>query len=110
MGHLMTETVALRSWAAGDTYDDFGNPIPGAPSDVASVAWYEPLTSREASDRQIQQTYGFVVYLPLTADLDGADAVVIEGDEYEVVGEPQRQPGGFIVEGYLRAIVERVTG
>ena len=92
---LMTETVLLRSTPSTPDYDE---------------AWYEPVSSREAADRRQQQLYGFVVYLPLAADVDGADAVVIEGEEYAVVGEPQRQPSGFIVDGFQRVIVERVTG
>ena len=107
---LMTETVYLRTRAEGTDFDDYGNPIPGEPTDAECAAWYEPMSSREAADRQQQQTYGYVVFLPLAADLDGADAVVIEGEEYEVIGEPQRQPSGFIVDGYQRATVQRVTG
>lgn len=107
---LFTETVLLRSTPPTTEYDQYGNPIPGEPVEVESPAWVEPLTSREANDRQIQQTYGFVVYLPLEADVDGADAIVYDGTAYEAIGEPQRQPGGFIVEGYQRVVVERVTG
>lgn len=107
---LMTQTVTLRTAGQPTGYDDYGNPIPGAPTDLPSPAWYEPLSSREANDRQIQQTYGYVVFLPLAADVDGADAIVIDSDEYAVIGEPQRQPGGYIVDGFQRVIVERVTG
>lgn len=107
---LLTETVLLRSTAPSGSYDQYGNPLPGVTTETESPAWLEPLSSREANDRQIQQTYGYVVFLPLAADVDGADVIVIEGDEYEAIGEPQRQPGGFVVEGYQRVIVERVTG
>lgn len=107
---LMTETVTLRSAATGTTYDDFGNLIPGAPTDVDSPAWVEPLTSREANDRQIQQTYGYVMYLPLEADVDGADQILYLGTAYAVVGEPQRQASGFIVDGFQRVLVERTFG
>lgn len=107
---LMTETVTLRSTPNTTEYDDFGNPIPGTPTDVDSPAWVEPLTSREANDRQIQQTYGYVMYLPLEVDVTGADEVIYQGTAYEVVGEPQRQAGGFIVDGFQRVIVERTTG
>jgi hypothetical protein len=61
------------------------------------------------------------VNLPLDAPLSAADAVVlfgtvdedgdlIGGEDYQVVGEPGRQPGGFIVPGFIKAAVERVTG
>lgn len=107
---LFTETVTLRSTDPSGSYDPYGNPLPGVTTETESPAWVEPLSSREANDRQIQQTYGYVVYLPLGADVDGADAIVYNGTEYQAVGEPQRQPGGFVVEGYQRVIVERTTG
>lgn len=107
---LFTETVLLRSTEPSGGYDPYGNPLPGVTTEVESPAWLEPLTSSEANDRQIQQTYGYVVYLPLAADVDGADAIVYDGTAYEAIGEPQRQPGGFIVEGYQRVIMRRVTG
>lgn len=110
MPGLMTETVTLRRESTSTDYDEYGNPIPGAHVDTPSPAWVEPLSSREANDRQIQQTYGYVMYLPLGADVTGADSIVYGGLDYGVVGEPQRQPGGFVVEGYQRVIVERVTG
>lgn len=110
MPGLMTETVTLRRVSSTTDYDDYGNPIPGASVETPSPAWVEPLSSREANDRQIQQTYGYVMYLPLGADITGADVIVYNGVDYDVVGEPQHQPGGFIVDGYQRVIVERVSG
>ena len=110
MPGLMSETVALRRRSGTPDYDEYGNPVPGPPVDTPSPAWVEPLTSREANDRQIQQTYGYVLYLPLAADVTGADSILYGGREYAVVGEPQHQPGGFIVDGYQRVMVERVTG
>lgn len=110
MSGLMTESVLLRRTSDSTGFDDYGNPIPGAPVDVPSPAWVEPLTSREANDRQIQQTYGYVMYLPLEADVTGLDSIIYGDQAYDVVGEPQHQPGGFIVDGYQRVIVERTTG
>lgn len=107
----MTETVTLRFKGAptGD-YDDFGNPVPGPSTEQAWRAWYEPRSSGEDTNAKDQQVYGYWVYLPLDAPLSGADWVVIGGVEYHVVGEPGIQPGGFIVEGFIKAAVERVTG
>ena len=107
---LMTETVILRTRSTGGGYDAFGNPIPGADTDTPSPAWYEPLSSSEVADAANQQRFGYWVYLPLDAPIAGADAVVIDGVEYEAIGHPQKQPGGFIVDGFQRLMVERVTG
>lgn len=108
---LFTETVILRRRGepTGD-YDDLGNPILGPDTDTPHPAWYEVGASSESTDARDRQVWGYSLYLPLDAPLDSADAVVIGGVEYEVIGEPGRQPGGFIVEGYIYAAVQKVTG
>lgn len=109
--NLMDQTVTLR-FAGSPTgdFDDYGNAVVGPPHDEEWPAWYEPRSSGEDTVARDQQVWGYWVNLPLTAPLSGADAVVIEGVEYQVVGEPGRQPGGFIVPGFIKAAVERVTG
>lgn len=108
---MMTHTLVLRfaGKPTGD-YDDLGRPIIGPPSDEEWSAWWEPRAGSENLQASEQQIWGFWVYLPEDAPLSSADAVVIEGVEYEVVGEPGRQPGGFILDGYISAAVERGTG
>ncbi len=108
---LFTETVILRRRGepTGE-YDDLGRPIIGPDQDEEWPAWYEVGSSSESTDARDRQVWGYVVYLPLDAPLASADAVVIGSVEYQVIGEPGRQPGGFIVEGYVTAAVERVTG
>lgn len=109
--NLMTETLTIRTKGAPTGgYDDYGNPVYGAPVDVASACWYEPRGSSEDTAAKDQQIDGYWVYLPLTAPLTASDTVVLDGNEYQVVGEPGRQPGGFIVPGFLKAAVERVRG
>lgn len=109
---LMTETVTLRvkGQPIPGEWDDYGNPKIGDPHDDLWPAWYEPRSSGEDTNAKDQQIYGYWVSLPLEAPLTGADAVVIEGVEYQVVGEPGRQPGGFIVPGFQKAAVEKVSG
>lgn len=108
---LFTETVTLRVPGGGTgTYDDLGNEIEAQPTSVESPAWYEVGASRESTDAREQQVWGFTIYLPLGSPLTAASVVVIEGTDYQVIGEPGRQPGGFIVPGYIQAAVERVTG
>lgn len=110
---LFTETVTLHI-AGGPTggYDDLGNPVMLPPRDESHPAWYEERTSTEALDAREQRVWGYWLYLPLNAPLDDGVTVTlpIDGIEYRVVGEPGRQPGGFIVEGYIRAAIEKVSG
>ena len=118
--NLFTEAVGLklRGEAVPDEYDDYGNAVYGPGTVQVVYGWVEPRGSGETGDQQI---YGYWVNLPLDAPLDAADAVVlfgsvdaggslVGGQDYEVVGEPGRQPGGFLVEGFIKAAVERVTG
>lgn len=110
---LFTETVTLHI-PGGETgeYDDFGRPITSEPRDETWPAWYEERTSTEALDAREQRVWGYWLYLPLDAPLDDGVTVTlpIDGVTYRVVGEPGRQPGGFIVEGYIRAAIEKAAG
>lgn len=121
--NLMTEPVGLklRGEPVPGQFDDYGNPVRGPATVSVVYGWYEPRTSGEDTSAKDQQVFGYWLYLPLDAPLSGADAVVlfgtvdadgqlVGGEEYQVVGEPGRQPGGFIVKGFIKAAVERVTG
>ncbi len=112
-GTLFTETVVLHV-PGGPTgeYDDLGNEIIAPDRDVETPAWYEQRTSTEALDAREQRVWGFWLYVPLDAPLDdGVDVTLpIDGKRYRVVGEPGRQPGGFIVDGYILAAIERHAG
>jgi hypothetical protein len=121
--NLMTEPVGLRLRGAplAGQFDDYGNQLYGPDTVVVHYGWYEPRASGEDTAAKDQQVYGYWVNLSLDAPLSGADAVVlfgtvgadgqlVGGEDYKVVGEPGRQPGGFIVPGFIKAAVERVTG
>lgn len=115
---LMTEPVGLKLKGERTGTDPHGNPIYGPDTVDAWLGWIEPRGSSEGDDDR--QIYGYWVDLPLNAPLEGADAVVlfgteqdgqiVGGTEFQVVGEPGRQPGGLIVPGFIRAAVKKVTG
>jgi len=107
---LFTETAFLRRRGEVIGQDGRGNDVRGPDVDEASPAWWEPREGTEATSAEEQYVSGYWLYLPLEAPLTGADAVVLHGLEYEVVGEPGRQPGGFTVEGFQKVAVKRVTG
>lgn len=110
MTSLFTLSLVLRKRGEKTGETKYGEPIYGPPVDVPSSAWWEPRTSSEDVSAKEQYVSGYWVYLPLSADVAGADVVVIDGLEYDVVGEPGRQPGGFIVDGFVKVAVERTTG
>lgn len=110
---LFTEVAGLvyRGEPTGD-FDEDGNPVFAPSRTVEVAAWWEPRESSENVEARQQVTSGYWLYLPEHTDLSAVDAVEIPagGPRYEVDGEPGRQPGGFIVEGFVKTAVERVTG
>jgi hypothetical protein len=107
----MTETVTIRTpGPPTGEYDDYGNPKAGQPAEAVWPCWYEPRGSSEDTSAKDQQIDGYWLYLPLSAPLTAAGTVILAGAEYQVVGEPGRQPGGFLVPGFLKAAVERTRG
>lgn len=121
--NLMTEPVGLRLRGAPveGEFDDYGNQVFGPDTVAVYFGWYEPKSSGENMSAQEQQIYGYWVSLPLDAPLSGADAVVlfgalndagelVGGEDYQVTGQPGSQPGGFLVPGFIKAAVDRVTG
>lgn len=108
--NLFSHSVTLRKRGEQTGETKYGEPIYGPPTDTDSPAWWEPRTSSEDVAAREQYVWGYWLYLPLSADLSGADVVVIDGLEYDVVGQPGRQPSGFIVDGFLKVAVERTTG
>ena len=108
--NLFTGTAVLRSRGVVTGVDGYGNDLYGPGSDEPWPAWWEPRTSGEDTAAREQYVSGYWLYLPLGAPLTAADVVVLAGVEYEVVGDPGAQPGGFVVEGYQLAALERVTG
>ena len=121
--NLMTEPVGLklRGAAVPGQFDDYGNQVYGPAAVSVVYGWYEPRTSGEDTSAKEQQVDGYWVHLPLDAPLSGADAVVlfgtvagngelVGGEDFQVVGQPGRQPAGFLVPGFVKAAVEKVTG
>lgn len=111
---LLTETVILRRRGVEIGKDRYGRPVFGPDTDTPSPAWWEAADATEdqsAAEQQVQRAY---VYLPPQADVSYVDAVVLgadpSGPEVPIVASPFVQPGGFIVDGYIRLVVELVTG
>lgn len=111
---LFSHTCILRTRGEQTGTDLYGRPIYGPPTDTPSAAWWEMTSEAENIAAAGQYVSQYTLYLPLSASLQGWDVVVLgddaDGPEYQAVGRPGRQPGGFVVEGYLRVLLERVTG
>jgi len=107
---LMTEycTLHLRGERTGE--DEYGEPIFSPPRDVDSPCWVEPAGTAEDMALANQLTFSYVAYLPLSTQVSAVDALTWDGIRFEVDGEPLKQPGGFIVEGFWRVQLKKVTG
>ena len=111
---LFTARIILRRRGVEVGKDRYGRPIYGPPSSAPCPAWWEAAAATEdqsAAEQQVQRAY---VYVPPQADVSYVDAVVLgadpSGPEVQIVASPFAQPGGLIVDGYIRLVVELVTG
>jgi hypothetical protein len=94
--HLMTQAATLhyRTTTDASAVDDYGNPQP-TETTAATVCHVQPLT---AIDSASGETVGLsqiesdtrVFYMPPDTNLDGLDAIDIDGVTFEVVGPPSR--------------------
>lgn len=119
---MYTETLTLRRQGQVTGTDRYGNPIYGPPVEHQVPAWYEPTESTEGVAAQDQRVSGYWVNLPPTyrapddsvvatrEAVTAADAVVIDGNEYDVFGDVGVTPRGFVLDTQVRFRVERVTG
>lgn len=108
---LFTEQILIEH-PGEDTgeADAAGRPIVGDPVQITVEGWYEPRSSSEDVVAKEQQTDGYWVYVLRGTDMTAQSRVFIEGDWYEVDGEPGRTPDGFLLGGYLSVAVRRVQG
>lgn len=109
---LFSETVVLVKRGEKIGTDRYGRPEYGPSTRTTSPAWFEPGTATEDIAAREQYVSGYKLYLPVDADLTGSDAVELPGvhGEFQVDGEVGYQPGGFVVEGYQVAALQRVEG
>lgn len=111
--NLFTETCTIRNPGEElpDEFDDYGNAKVGPEqTHPDQPCWYEPRGSGEDTVAKDQQIDGYWVGFPLGTPITAASVVVLDGNDYDVVGEPGKQPSGFIVPGFIKAAVERVRG
>lgn len=107
---LMTETCTLHLRGEKSGEDEYGEPIYSPPEDVESACWVEPAGTSEDMALANQLTFSYVAYLPLTTQISAVDALTWDGVRFEVDGQPLKQAAGFIVEGFWRVNLKRVTG
>jgi hypothetical protein len=105
---LFTETVTLRTRKKVgrdalnvDLYEWVDTPSP---------AWVEIGQGTENTDHRESSEATSTVYLPLEAPVAAVSELTWNGQKWQVVGDPGVQPGGFVVDGYQKLGIKRVTG
>ena len=106
---LFTETVVpLKRTVTGE--DEYGNDITEMVPQDSQPAWLEQVNSTETVAQNEQTTARMVLYLPLGVDVAFFDGIRWGGFDWSISGEPGRQPGGFVVEGYQVVALTRTKG
>lgn len=81
---LLTRTVTIeRATEPADDYDQ----TPGVPATSTTMGELQQTETGEALEGAAQHTT-WLLFLPPDAELAGADAVVVDGDRYQLDGDP----------------------
>lgn len=107
---LFTESCTLHLEGEEVGRDDWNEPIYSDPEDHESACWVEPAASSEDLDLANRAIFSYQLYVPLDQPVDRASQVSWDGTRFNVVGEWLKQPGGFVVDGFYRVLIERVEG
>jgi hypothetical protein len=68
--------------------DDFGNDVYGTTKEDVGQCSVYPVTSRENLNFADQLSSGIVVFVPYGTDVSYIDAIIVNGVQYEVTGQP----------------------
>jgi hypothetical protein len=88
-------TVTLVNRVPSGTTDDYGNDVYNEVSTDVSDCSVQPASSRENLAFEDQLTSGIVVFLPFGTDVSYIDAIIWNGDKYEVTGAPNMWTSPF---------------
>lgn len=90
-------------------HDEYREPVYGEPRREPACSWVE--TGGTAEDQyfanQVEWTHNF--YFPEDTD-PRFEQIEWDGETFDVVGRPQKQPGGLLIDGWLFAGAKAVTG
>ena len=110
---MYTEASTIVQRGPETGRDRYNKPVYGAPVRTPAPCWYAHQGSTEDNTTGAQFAETYLVQWPQSfyEAVRGCDTVEIPPiGTFAVVGEPLYQPSGFVVAGYVRATLERVTG
>jgi hypothetical protein len=99
----------VRRTDSGKT-DEFGNPVMTVTETEVLCELQQQRRNEEGDQGELSETL-WNLFLPAGAELDTGDAIVVDGDEYELVGAPwdARNPRTQQV-SHVEATVRRTAG
>lgn len=88
LASLLTQTVTIRRRTETGAVDDYNMPTASeAPSSVS--AYVEPISATEVGPASLATHRAFFA---ANTQIDATDLVIVDGDAFEVVGIPGKQP------------------
>jgi hypothetical protein len=110
---LITTPCTLRLRSESGVEDDYGNDVP-TETTVETVCELQKQIRRSSEEPEGQGEISdtlWALFLPAGTDVDTSDVVEVDGEMYEMVGEPWpvRHPITG-VESHVEASVRRVAG
>ena len=109
---MFSQECVIVSRGEQTVVDRYGKPVWGPSKRRPAPCWYEFLDASEDIAAAEQYTTTIPVFLPLNfeSEVRGCDWIEVRGRTFHVIGKPQVQPHGFVVDGYLKVIAQEVTG
>lgn len=109
MRHLLTRTATVTRRAQTGTADVYGDPT-WSTSTATLPCWLHQTYRDDDTALTQQQTQTWTAYFPADADLEGVDAVTVDGEAFELVGPPwlARNPRTG-VSSHVEATLKRVV-
>jgi hypothetical protein len=84
LANYLNQTCQIINRSMSIDRDEYGDEIP-AETTTITTGFIEQRGSSESDD--VTETTHFVMFPP-TTEIDAGDAVVIEGETFEIIGEP----------------------
>lgn len=105
-------TVDIVSPNPSESYDQFGNPIPGTPTTRSErVYGWAPAGAMEDTDARQRVEHDLDLYAPPSFTTSATDKIVVLGASYDVVGNVEDfNYGPFGFTPGVRVNLKRVSG
>lgn len=107
---LINRPCVIAHRVPSDTTDDYGNEIPGE-SLTSTVCEIQQRQRSEPADQGETSDTEWVVFLLPAEDLHTGDRVIVDGESYEITGDPWRARNPRTqAESHIEATARRTAG